>query len=375
MIASTMIYGFSFAISLGLCYVYEKKVKTSDLKNKLLWTFLILGPTIALASFRYGIGIDYFEYERNFYQDKLAGGFSYFIKEPLNFLLMQMIYWICPHSVAMFFVYSLLTMVVFFKAIEYYKDRISITLALFIFYMTYYLVSYNIIRQMLAVIIIFYGMRYIFEKKFWKYFLCVILAGMIHKTAYLMIIVYFFCDENLGFLQKIKLFTKPKMSENIQSIIIYIIIGGLPFLLVPIVPKIISVLGIYRTYLDRKTSMSFKFLLYVLPILTLVLANRKRILKENKQNDFFIRMLILQIPFQLMGGMIKYMDRFSLYTAIVQTILIPILYKNLEMNKRHNGIKFLIIGWYIFYFVVMFVSLNSNGVMPYQTIFGKRGRI
>ena len=69
------------------------------------------------------------------------------------------------------------------------------------------------------------------------------------------------------------------------------------------------------------------------------------------------------------------MDRFSLYTAIVQTILIPILYKNLEMNKRHNGIKFLIIGWYIFYFVVMFVSLNSNGVMPYQTIFGKRGRI
>ncbi len=375
MIVSTIIYSFAFAISLVLCYIYEKKVDKAECKNRLLWMILIIAPVVILAGLRYGIGIDYFEYEENFYQNKFEKGFSYFIKEPLNFLIMQISHFIFPNSVVIFFVYSLITMVVLFLAIEYYKHRMSVTFALFIFYMTYYLVSYNIIRQMIAVMIIFYGIRYIFEKKFLNFFVCVVLAGMIHKTAYLMIIVYFFCDENLGFLHKIKLFEKPKISENTQSIIIYIVIGVLPFLLIPFIPKVISVLGIYKTYLTKQTALNLNFLLYVLPILTLILVFRREILNENKQNEFFIRMIILQIPFQFMGGMIKYIDRFALYPAIMQIILIPILVRNLRASKMHKLIKFSIIGWYIFYFVVMFVILNSNGVMPYQTIFCNRSEI
>lgn len=371
MIVSTIIYSSIFAISLGLCYIYERKVDQTTVKNRFLWTILIIAPTVILSGLRYGIGIDYFEYEENFYQNKFAKGFSYFVKEPLNLLIMEISHAICPNSIVMFFTYSLMTMFVFFLAIEHYRDRMSITFALFIFYMTYYLVSYNIIRQMIAVMIIFYGIRYIFEKKFWNFLICVVLAGMIHKTAYLMLILYFFYDENLEFLHKIKLFTKPKISENTQSIIIYIVIGILPFLLIPLIPKVISILGIYQTYLTKQTTLNLNFLLYVLPMLTLILVFRKEILNENKQNEFFIRTIILQIPFQLMGGMIKYIDRFALYPAIMQTVLIPILIRNLGENKMHKLIKFSVIGWYLFYFVVMFVILNSNGVMPYQTIFKK----
>lgn len=375
MIVSTIIYSFAFAISLVLCYIYEKKVDKAECKNRLLWMILIIAPVVILAGLRYGIGIDYFEYKGNFYQNKFSEGFSYFVKEPLNLLIMEISHLVWPNSVPMFFAYSVITMVVFFLAIEYFRDRMSITFALFIFYMTYYLVSYNIIRQMIAVMIIFYGVRYIFEKKFWNFLICVVLAGMIHKTAYLMLMLYFFYDENLDFLHKRKLFTKPKISENTQSIIIYMVIGVLPFLLVPLIPKLTSILGIYQTYLTKQTTLKFNFLLYILPILILILVFRREILNESKQNEFFIRMIILQIPFHFMGGIIKYIDRFALYPAIMQIILIPILVRNLRTRKMHNFIKFCVIGWYIFYFVVMFVILNSNGVMPYQTIFCKGSEI
>lgn len=371
MVKSFVIYGIAFAISLIFCYIYEKKLNKSLRKNRLIFWGLIVAPTVLIAGIRYGVGIDYFEYENNFYQNKFEKGFSYFIKEPLNFFIMQITYWICPNAVALFFVYSFLTMLVFLKAMEYYKDRMSMTLGLFIFYMTYYLVTYNLIRQMLAVVLILYGSKYIFEKKFWNYLACVILAGMIHKTAYLMLILYFFYDGNLDFLQKIKFGTKPNLSENIQSLVIYLVIGILPFLLVPFIPKLIAILGIYQSYLARETGLNLKFLLYVLPMLTLVLVHRKEILNESKQNEFFIRMLILQIPFQLMGGMIKYTDRFALYPAMAQTILIPILFQQLGTSKMQKFIKCSIIGWYVFYFVVMFGILNSNGVMPYRTIFNK----
>ena len=98
---------------------------------------------------------------------------------------------------------------------------------------------------------------------------------------------------------------------------------------------------------------------------------QKDILKENQNNEFFIRALILQIPFQLMGGIIKYTDRFSMYVAIMQVILMPIIFKTLQNTKKDKLIKLGIIGWYIFYFVVMIVILNSNGVLPYRTIFNK----
>lgn len=370
---SVLIYGITFAMSLILCYIYEKRVDKNSLKNRFIWTLLIIAPTVILAGIRFDVGIDYLSYESDFYQNKFEIGFKYYIKEPLNFLLNVIVYQICPNAVAMFFVYAFITMFVFFKAIDYYRDRMSLTLALFIFYMTYYLVSYNVIRQMIAVVIILYATRYIFEKKFWEYLLCVVVAGMMHKSAYLMIVLYFFYDENLRFLKKVKLSKKfnISISENLQSIIIYGIIGLLPLLLVPLIPKITNFLGIYRGHLLKETHMSFKFLLYVLPILTLIFVYRKEILKESKSNEFFIQCMILQIPFQLMGGMIKYVDRFSLYFAIMQIVLIPILFYNLGNSKMDKFIKMSIIGWYLFYFTVMIIILKSNGVMPYQTIFNQ----
>jgi hypothetical protein len=371
MITSVIIYGLAFGISLVLCYIYEKKIDKSVLKNRIGWTLLIILPTVFISAIRYNVGIDFLAYESDFYKDKLAEGFDYFIKEPLNFLINVVTYMICPNSVAIFTVYSFIVMFVFFRAIDYYRDRISLTLSLFIFYMTYYLPTYSVIRQMIAVIIILYASRYIFEKRFWKYLICVALAGMIHKTAWLMIILYFFNNDNLAFLKKIKIFNKIKIKENIKSILVYIVIGVLPLMLIPIIPKLISALGIYSSYLSKETQISFKFLLYVVPILVLIFVYRKKLLQENYKNEFFIRMLILQIPFQLMGGIIKYIDRFSLYPAIMQTIIVSILYKKLNNKGIERLTKVAIIGWYIFYFIVMFVILNSNGVMPYTTIFSK----
>ena len=369
MIKSALVYGISFFISLILCYIYEKKIDKSIFKNRIIWTLLIIAPTVIIAGIRFNIGYDYLEYERQFYENKL-NNLQFYLKEPLNMILMMIVYYVARKAVIMFFVYSFITMFVAFRAIDYYRDRLSITLSLFIFYMVYYLISYNIIRQMIAVVIILYGTRYIFEKKFWKYFLCTLIATGIHKTAVLMIILYWFNDDNIEILKNIKFIKSLKLNfkETIKPYIVYIFIAIIPFVLLPIIPKLISMFGIYRSYLSRETSLSLDFMLYILPILWIVLIKRDEIIQENKSNDFFIKMLILQIPFQLMGGFIKYFDRYSLYPAITQIILIPILYKNLSSSKFNKCVKLGIISWYTVYFVGMFFILKSNGTVPYTTL-------
>ena len=158
-VQSIVLYIITFMISLALCYIYEKKIDKTSFKKRLIWTLIIIVPTVILAGIRYRVGIDYIEYEKQFYQNKFKQGFNYFIKEPLNFLIMILTYAIYPDSTIMFILYAFLIMFIFFKAIEQYRDRISLTLSLFIFYMTYYLVSFSIIRQMISVIIILYGIK------------------------------------------------------------------------------------------------------------------------------------------------------------------------------------------------------------------------
>lgn len=173
MIKSLIIYSLAFIISLFLCYIYEKRIDKSSKKTRILWMLIIIMPTVLVSGLRYGIGIDFWGYDEQF-NEVIAGSnvnYRYYLKEPLNLLLIYIgnIFFKC--SQGYFFIYSFLTMFFVYKAIENYKDKMSMTLSLFIFYMVYYLVSFNIIRQMLAIVIILYALKYIRRKKFKKVYI------------------------------------------------------------------------------------------------------------------------------------------------------------------------------------------------------------
>lgn len=114
-----------------------------------------------------------------------------------------------------------------------------------------------------------------------------------------------------------------------------------------------------------------KFLLYIIPTLIPIFVFRKQILKLDYRYNFFIRLILLQIPFQFAGNYIAYVDRFALYSSVVQIILIPIVISAIENEKVKKNVQFCVIAWYIFYYVGMFIFLNSNHTYPYVSIFTK----
>lgn len=175
MIKSLIIYSFAFIVSLILCYIYEKYIDKNSKKNRIIWALIIIMPTVLVSGLRYGIGIDFFEYDKQFYEviDNQNVNYKYYLQEPLNLFLIYFSNIIFRCSQGYFFVYAFLTVFFAYKSIENYKDKMSMTLGLFIFYMVYYLVSFNIMRQMLAVVIILYALKYIRRTKFKKiYIIC-----------------------------------------------------------------------------------------------------------------------------------------------------------------------------------------------------------
>src|SRR5690606_24008100 len=60
----------------------------------------------------------------------------------------------------------------------------------FVGFPMFFLESLNIVRQFVAISIIFYSITYIHEKKFTKFLTCVLLACMFHVTAFVAVIMY-----------------------------------------------------------------------------------------------------------------------------------------------------------------------------------------
>jgi len=359
MIISLIIYSVAFIVSLILCYIYEKNIDKNSKKNRIIWGLIIIMPTVLVSGLRYGIGIDFFEYDKQFNEviSNENVNYRYYLQEPLNLVLIYISNIIFRCSQGYFFIYAFLTMMFAFKAIESYKNKISMTLGLFIFYMVYYLVSFNIIRQMLAVVIVLYALKYIEKRNFKKYVLYVILAMTVHKTAIIALFFYLLqCDD------------KEIVNNKRKTIIYYSSIMILPIIGIFILKFIFSKFSLFSKYLNMQTNISVTFLMYLLPIMVLLIYKRKDILKADYQNELFVRLYIMQIPLNIVGWVIQYTNRFALYTGISQILLIPILQKNIKDELHKKIITVLIILWYIFYFVVMFVILKSNNVLPYKMI-------
>lgn len=367
MIKSICIYWASFVSSLILSKKYEKKIKRLDIKkikkNSNFWLILCIAPVVFVSTIRYGVGTDYFSYIESY--NYVAQNFSIslvfnYYQEPLNVILYYLSYILFHSELAMFFIYSFITMVFIVCGIKNFRNDISIPFALFIFYMTQYHVSYNGIRQMVAVSIIFFSYKYVIDRKFTKYLLYVILAALFHKSAIFMILLYFLCP------------TTDEMLLKTRNNIFYIGILLTPIIvpaIAKLVPLITSKLGIYQKYVSQKGQENFKFLLYVIPPLILIILYRSKILKENYRYEFFIKLMFLQIPLQYMGYYIAYFDRFSLYVSGAQIILFPFLINSLEIKDDKNILYLSLIFWYLFYYIIMFIILKSNEVYPYTSIF------
>jgi len=114
---------------------------------------------------------------------------NYMLFEPLNVWLIKIGYLL--NSPQFYFIMaSLLTMMFFYKGIKLHSRDYFLSALCFIGFPMFYLESLNIVRQFVAISIIFYSITYINERSPGKFLACVFIACMFHVTAFVAIIMY-----------------------------------------------------------------------------------------------------------------------------------------------------------------------------------------
>lgn len=331
------------AISTSTLFVFLSEYKKQF--NKTSGLIAILIPSL-LAAFRQS-GIDYKSYLSIY--NHFSRGFVYDIEIGWRWLNQ-----ISSSYEMLLFISALVFFGISFVAICKFVDkrRWVAWLSFIILCMPTF---FNVMRQMVAVAVVFLGFAFLYNKKNISFIICVFLGFLFHKSAIFILLIVpiykFIC----------------KYIKTIEWFIVAL--SGIMVISVPLLEIIVAKLGMFEGYFTKDvSSISFGFLLYTLPPLFFY-YNKKSRLSSDSMLYFCIIIYLLVIPFQIIGNIVIYADRLMLYFQPMICVAIPMIIRGYDvMYKKHEVTKWYII-WFVIQYIILHLIMNSNGIYPYRMDF------
>ena len=192
MLESLLVYG-SLALLMVLCGiiaarrepVYKGYSGEYTLNNKFIRPeiiFIIAAFTFVFGC-RYGVGVDYFHYLFS-YQKQSDREFEILFRVLSDFLSERNL-----HYAVYFSLWAFIQITLFYYAFR--NQRFLYPLLAFFLIIGYGYMSWmNIIRQEIASGIFLVSLKYLDEKKLWKYMLCILIACCFHKASVILVVFY-----------------------------------------------------------------------------------------------------------------------------------------------------------------------------------------
>lgn len=336
--------------------IYEKIDQLYYSRKNNRFKFFALITTIILilvAGLRYKVGADYNNYIYTYEARKIT--WMTFVKsfdEPGIAILCKICSMIYDNSATMFFACSLITIGLYMHNIKKYSNSYIFSVIMFILCGTW-AGSFGAIRQYLAAAILFAGHRYMYDRKFTKWLLVVLLAFCFHRTAIVMLPVYFIADKKI----------------NLKSIVLLIIaVLVIRYSYDFIFSFMSSFKGTNQTrydYMNASVNI-FRVLVAVVPILLYFMTYYLHKERNDKETEFYSMMLFVNATFMLATSNSAYLARTGIYTETFVVFAFPKLLNYLKFRIRRQY-KLVIVSCYFLYFAYqMYASSSLNN---FQWIF------
>lgn len=185
------ILSFCFIMAFGIiCMLLAPK------KYKILLDYIFVGVTFLLlwflASFRLDIGHDYSMYIESFFRmgrDSFSN-LTYKDWEIGFILLTKTIVFFTKNQTFFLMITSAISLAGPAYLIMRYSKNSLMSVALYLNLFFYY-ITFNFIRQAIAISIVCFAWTFLRKNKFIPYMLIIVLASLFHMTALIMIVVYF----------------------------------------------------------------------------------------------------------------------------------------------------------------------------------------
>ncbi|MDK0613773.1 EpsG family protein [Clostridium perfringens] len=309
------------------------------------------------SGLRYGVGTDFFSYLNHY---NYAKDIKIYDNEPIYILSVRLlklvfgeysqIFFIISSFIILYFIYKICV-----ERVEYYELGVFLFITLYFYYS-----SLNLVRQWIAVSIILYSYKYIFQKNLKRYLIAVLIAILIHNTAIVAIPLYFLINLD------IKKFTSKIIILSIVSLTIFS--RSLLNLIFYILSKF-DIGDYYKYELSNQINQNAgsAYFIIAIVVLSLYFITNKKNIQNGIYNKFELNLLISIAIFSFLGSKSMIFGRVQMYITPYIVFIIPQMISNLDKRNR-------IFFYYILiFFGVLYMSrsllINGGQVVPYNYCF------
>lgn len=368
-----------FATSLTLMYL---GLKSSKKISKRILIFLSLFLPCLMAGLRnVSVGTDTGNYIYNLYSVSRNAknfsniwefiGWTQYKNDLLYIFLTILISKVGLSFNFLLFIYEILIIFPLYYAIKKVsKNQFEIIFKMACFYLLFYNLSLNIIRQAIAISFIVLSFAYYItsrnkKNKFFSYMYLLIATGF-HSTAiicFTMLMLYKFYNSS-----------RVKEQYKLYVSIILTILFTLTLMFSKELLYFIGKIGIYNqasSYLKKfsRFDLNFSQIILNLSLIIFIRLNKANYKRRKISYDFGIIISIMNLLVSLQGTFIHYVDRIAyylLYTIILVYIILP---ENKEKKKYNIFVHFIFLVFFINWLYLILLN-NANATLPYKTFWG-----
>ena len=328
--------------------------------------FLTISFSLAffISGWRNGIGTDFFRYQTNYQYITSSKSILYGSRdlgiEPGFVIINHIVKYIFNDVQYVFIVSSFITLLFIYMAIWGLKEKINTGMALFTYLLLFHNISFNAVRQFIAISIIIYSFKYISKRDLSKYILFVLIASSFHYSAIMMLPLYFLFGDTK--IQKIN-----KLFAFIWIVFILIFLNDL----IGNIDKLLLPFG-YSDYLQANFSNEIKIgaIIERLPFILVIFACKNKVVKYDMNSSIYIDAIFFEAVLSLFAYKIQYFSRALVYLEIFKIFLIPVVLKSFKRDNSRFIIYYLAFGYIFVYWIIhMSIGVLSDSI-PYSNVFG-----
>ncbi len=339
---------------------------------------------ILLAAFRApSIGTDVEVYVKPMYEAaERSVGFSDFLQqkwliiwrdayvtdyEPLFILVVYTMTKLFHSLSAVLFAIAFLIIMPIYLGLKKITKGRYLWLGMLVFYLMYYHVTLNLMRQWIAMAFLFFGFEYLIKEKYLRYFITIGLAAMFHVSALIGVVI--FALYQVFVIWKVKPIGIGRIRmEKTANVILITLLGLASMQLLGVFTAILGALGMdkFIGYIDGKVGFLATQFVVRLPVIAVLVWNWKHLRRRTSLAAFYAAVLMLDLVFVQLVSINENAHRIAAFFSIYSIVIVPELIMSRKKNSGTQIMQLLmLIAYLIAYWLFYFVIRGTNETIPY----------
>ena len=276
-----------------------------------------------------------------------------------------------------FAIFAFFTVLFFMLAMWQQSEDFKWTFFMFMM-LGYYFQSISTVRYYLALAIALYSIRFVIDRDWPRFALCILVGSLFHKSLLVVLVLYVLAQLPwkkwmLGVAGIVCLsFVLLKEQYLKLAVILY-----------PSYEDTEYVTEGTATNIDWSAVDSFGGLLRALKtwtvgninifrclaVLLLALWLYKNVVKGNRRNLFYFYSNLMALAIYVFCTFIPFVSRIGFYLTITHILFVPALVKGIEDDRKRHIVKAFVIIACILYFIMYMRGAGNDGIriLPYET--------